>query len=514
MRLPFALTIFLVATCPAQEAPELLRIAIAGPATWRTRLQPTDLGSMLASEAAETIWRGYVDAIDSGLRGLRGADAAFTAERARWLDYAGTLHVVFWLEQAEDALHVPRWSAALLAEPDGRTDLVAMAADSEQWLRRIGDAASNAWRDVRPGPPQVHDGRMCVVFAGDEDRERANARALTWRTRPLDPRDAMRVEVEAPAMLGLLSDRAAERGIATDLLGPATQRLTFTLGAFGPDLALTARVHTAATGERGLFAALAPIRSGVPELSGLLPDNTTLRGSWRVDWTAAWRTFCTAWAGLRDESVAAGQSRWTKVLGVDLDKDVLPHLRDDVLLVCSAPFDGPGSVPFTRTSLVVPVRDSEKLVAALEPLVKRLGGFVWHDEAGAWSCRISGVFSVYIVVADGVLCLGSTEYGPGLARQVYDRVAVTGVPPPKFVDAGDGISGTGLVDVESFLHAESYAALRLLPALLGAGLQLPPRAAYQAQVERWLPLLRQHRLDQASVQLRTGPNELTVRLLW
>jgi hypothetical protein len=514
MRLPLVLATLLIAACPAQEPPELLRIAIAGPATWRTRLQPTDLGSMLASEAAEKVWRGYVDAIDHALRGLRGADAAFVRERARWLDYSGTLHVVAWLEQAEDAVHLPRWSAALIAEPDGHTDLATMAADSEQWLRRIGDEASNSWRELRPGQPEVRDGRMYVMFAEDEDRERASARAFAWRPRAIDPRDVARVEIEIAPLLGLLRDRPGERGLAADLLGAATQRLLFTLGAYGPDVALTSRVVQVATGDRGLLGALAPQRSGVPELSGLVPDATSLRGSWRVDWPALWTTFCTVWAGLREESTAASRARWTKALGVDIDKDLLPHLRDEVLLVCGDARDDHGSVPLARTSLVVPVRDAERLVAALEPAMKRLGGFGVRGDAGSWSCTFSGILPMYLAVDGGVLCVGGVEHGPELATKVYERVDAAGVPPPKFVDAGDGVGGAGVIDASAFLLGESYAAVRLFWGLFGGGFKVPPKAEFQAEVERWTPLLQKHHLDAAAVQLRTVPGELTVRLLW
>ena len=167
----------LAAVAVAQGPPELLRLSIVGPAGWRSRLQPTNLGSMLASAAAETIWRGYAERVDAALRSVRGADEAFRRERARLLDYGGTLHVVAWLEQAEDALNVPRWSAALVAEPDGHTDLEAMAVESKAWLERAGDRASNAWRDMRVSTPRCHEGRLLLVFAGDDDRAAATLRA-------------------------------------------------------------------------------------------------------------------------------------------------------------------------------------------------------------------------------------------------------------------------------------------------------------------------------------------------
>lgn len=510
--LVFACVITLVMGLPAQAQPELLRLAIAGPATWRTRLQPTDLGSMLATEAAEKIWRRYVGALDGELRGLRGADAAFARERARLLDYAGTLHIVAWLEQAEDALNVPRWSAAFVAEPDGHTDLVAMAAESEQWLQRLGDTSSNAWRDMRPGPPRVHEGRLVLVFAGDEDRERATARAMAFRGKAIDPRDVMRIELEVAPMLGLLRDRAWDRGLATDLLGAATQRITGTLGAFGPDLSAALRIEFAATGERGVFAALAPERNGVPRLSRLIPDDVSLHAAWQVDWAAAWRTFCTVLAGVSERSPEQARDRLQRQLGIDVGKAIVPLLRDDVLLVCDRGDPDDGAVPLARACLVVPVRDAAQLVEALEPVVKHLGGFAMRGDDGAWSCTFAE--GLQLVVDEGLLCIGGTTHGAAIAAKVRDRAAAAGVPAAQADDAGAGVVGQGEVAVPPFASSELFPALRLVPLLFGVSFRLPARELLADEVTRWTPLLQQHRLGAAAMQLRTRPREVHLRISW
>ncbi|MBL8754115.1 MAG: hypothetical protein JNK15_12515 [Planctomycetes bacterium] len=494
----------------AAEPPELLRISLAGPATWRVRMQPTDLGAMLATEPAEKLWRRHVDDLDATLRAVHGADAEFARERARLLDYAGTLHVVTWLEQAEDALHVPRWSAAVVAEPDGHTDLEAMARESEGWLRRVGEQASNAWRELRPGTPRVHAGRLVVVFADDDARVAATARALAWRGKPLDPRDVLRVEGEVGPLLGLLRDRAWERGLAADVLGAATRRFVVTCGAFGPDVAAMVRLQFDAGGDRGVFAGLAPVRTGVPDLQGLVPDETSLRVAWQVDWAAVWNSYCTVLAGVQERSVAATRARLQRTCG-DVVQSLVPHLRSDVLLVCGPGDPDDGVVPFARAGLVVALQDQDRVVEALAPVVAAFGARFLPAADGA---QVADFGFVQLFVGDGVLVLGSAEHGPGLAAQVRSRIAETGVPPAKFADAGAGVSGAGTVAVGAFLRGELYAALRLLPMLLGSdGLPTGPTGLVD-EVERWTPLLKAHRLDTAALDLRGRTDEIVVRVLW
>jgi hypothetical protein len=152
---------------PAPAAPPaILSLRTFGPAAWRARLGPTNLGTMLASAQAEAIWRSYVDGAAAWLKRARCDAVAIARERPVAFDYAGAIAVVVWLEQAEDALHLARWSAAIVAEPDGKTDLAALAAESAGWL---GDSLAKErgrhWRDLTLAPPRVRDGRIVAVLA-------------------------------------------------------------------------------------------------------------------------------------------------------------------------------------------------------------------------------------------------------------------------------------------------------------------------------------------------------------
>jgi hypothetical protein len=101
-----------------------------------------------------------------------------------------------------------------------------------------------------------------------------------------------------------------------------------------------------------------------------------------------------------------------------------------------------------------------------------------------------------------------------VAAKVRERAVAFGVQEPRVLDGGEGVGGAGVIDVGAFLMGESYAALRVLPLLFGVDVGVPSMAAHAAAAERWLPQLRQHHLDKASLQLRTRPGELHLRLLW
>jgi hypothetical protein len=269
-------------------------------------------------------------------------------------------------------------------------------------------------------------------------------------------------------------------------------------------------VRFAPAGARGVFAALAPQRSGVPDLAAMVPDEATLRTAWQVDWGALWDVFGTVMAGLQERSVAQTRERLQKTCG-DVARDLVPQLRSDVLLVCGRAAPDDGAVPFARAGLVVPVQDPERLAAAIEPLVTACGGHLLPAADGA---RAGDIGFVHVFVGDGVLVVGSAAHGPELAARVRARLATNGVPPAKFADVGAGVSGAGSIDVGTFLRGELHAALRLLPVLLGGEVRLPDLAGLGDEVERWVPQLRLHRLETAAIDLRGRPDEVVVRVLW
>ena len=504
----------LLVSLPGQAPAEMLRLSIAGPATWRARLQPTNLGSMLSSAAAERIWHGYVDAVDRTLRTVRKADEAFAQERTRLLDYGGTLHVVTWLEQAEDALHVPRWSAALVAEPDGHSDLSAMAGACEAWFARVGERASNAWRDVAPGPAQLVDGRLVVVFAGDDDRAPATARAHAFVGKKLDPRDVLRLELEVPPTLGLLRDREWERGLVGDLLGAATQRLALTIGAFGPQVAFTVTAEFG-DGVRGALGCVAPPRDGVPDLHSLVPDGTATWLSWQIDASAGYATFVRVLAGLsnRDEPRVAADLR--RAHGIDVMREALPLLGSEALLLWpEAAAVAADLLPESEFCLLVPVRDEQALRAVAVGLAPRLGANEITAGEDAFVCQWPGAGQLRL--ADGMLCLTGQAVPPEFLERLWEHVARW--RPGKGFDRGAGVTGSGRVDVARFAVHELYADLYAMRVLFLPGragdLQLPPVGKVAEELDRWLPMLRQHQLGDAAVELRTWPAKSQLRVAW
>lgn len=501
----------LAAVALAQEPPELLRLSVVGPAGWRSRLQPTNLGSMLASAAAETIWRGYAARIDEVLRRARDADEAFGRERARLLDYGGTLHVVAWLEQAEDALHVPRWSAALVAEPDGHTDLAAMAAESASWLTLAGDRVSNAWRDMRVTAPRCHEGRLLLVFASDDDRLAATARAERLVGKPLEPRDVVRLDVLLPPMLGLLRDHAWQRGLAGDLVGSSTQRASWTVGASGPHVAFT--FDLGFTGpDRGMLSGLAPERSGVPDLAWLVPPDTPMHFAWQVDLAALWEVAVRTSAGLMDRDAQAWREHLVVHYGCDPVRDVLARLRDEALcMVCPAGQADAGELT-PSLCFVVPVRDEAPLRTTCEAMLRRDGGAAACDEEGVLRGTWSG--GMHVTIGHGVACFATDARAMLHAEQVLATAAERARPPSQLLDAGKGVGGKGRIDVATFVGHDLHVGLRLLLLLLGGAVSWPAVADVDAEVARWVPMLRQHQLDTASTTARSQAGQWQLRVLW
>lgn len=501
---------------PAQQpAPLLLQVTTLGPAAWRARLGPTSFGSMLASQQAEVIWREYADAVDAALQRARGEDEAFGRERARLLGYDGQVQVVAWLEQAEDALHLPRWSAALIAEPDGHTDLAAMADECRGWLDRLGDAASTPWRDLRLSAPQLDKGRMIAVLASAEDAAAAWQRARAWRCEPLAPPAVLRAQFELQPALGLLRDRAVERDLFAALLGPATQRCRVQLGSSGPQLCLDTTVDFGA-GDRGVTAGLWPQRQGVPDLDWLVPADGIAAGRvGRADFAALWRGIVVAWAAAADVAVPAFQQRLQRAYDCDIGADVAACLGDETLLLWwRSDAAAADATLLANACLVVPMRDEKALMSKAGALLQRLGALAMPDDDGVLWADLPALGSGTLALGFGVVCLAFGEQARLHIDAVLDRAArgrrrAEAAPLP--AAAPPGCNGRGSLDVVNLLAGHLGGVLDLGRSL---GLQLPHTGELAAEIERWRPLLRAQRLGEATTLVGTTAAAWQARILW
>lgn len=505
---------FAVVAASAQEPhPELMRLSVAGPAAMRSRLLPTDLGSLCSSADAVAIWAGYVERLDAALRAAHGDDDAFARERARFLGYAGTFHVVVWLEQAEDGIHVPRWSLLLIAEPDARTDLQAMASECERWLARIGDTMDGAARELGVATPRIHDGRLLAVLAAAEDLEAANARAERFVPASLPRDEVVHLEIDVPPSLLLMRDRNWERGIASDLLGSGLQRATFAVGSRGPNVSMAMTV-TFGEGSRGLLGGLLPPRTSIPDLEWLVPKETSSRFSWQLDAGEMWSAWSAVLAGAFERDVKEIRADEQKRLGIDVQRDVFAHLHGDALLLWRAAelAAGDGDDPFGDACLVLPVRDGRALEAGAAKLLRAIGSAPDVDGDDVFYGQWAGLG--HVAIGYGVACIAFGERGRDHVDAVLELAAERQSRGEVAAVKGNSLCGSGRIDVSALLARDFYAMVRGAMVAVGAGDFAPSSPVVTTEAQRWLPLLKASGLEDAAVELKSGASEVSLRVLW
>lgn len=516
MRWPSLALALAAQVLPAQEPPVLLHLTVAGPASWRTCLAPTTVGGMLASQRAEAIWRQYSDAADGLLRASLDGDEAFARARRRLLDYAGGFHVLAWLEQAEDALHLPRWSAAWIATPDGTTDLAALAADCGTWLAHAARASRTRWHEPELSPPQLApNGNAIAVLACAEDAEAAARRAAAFSCEPMEPHAVLRLDLHLAAMLGLVRDRPPDRGFWAALLGAALRRVRLQLGSEGPQVAMDLSA-TFGAGHRGLWGGLYPLRAGAPDLDWLVPPGTSTSFAWRVDVPALWKAWLEIVAAAREEDIGDVRERAKALHGGDVGRDVLAHLEDEALLIWNGG-DEEAPARIANACIVVPVRDQPAFVAALGALPAhvwlarpRLDGEVFHGRLPWFT----------LAVGHGVAC---ASFEPGRSRLVADvlDLAAEGRPPRAGTDpartprgAPPGFNARGRMDVATLVRRDLYGQMRWVLFALGGMQHLPRVIEVGRESRRWLPLLEHHGLLECRTLGGSTAKRWHLRVLW
>jgi hypothetical protein len=383
-------TISLAATCvlafftvvPAQQAPAttppLVRIDALGPAAWRGRFLPTNLGSLLASAEGEKLLRPLIDEFDALWAKAAGAEQQ--AARARFLEFGGRVRVGLWADTVVDKR--PSMYGVLAIENARPPEAEAIVADLTRWLQilperteqEIGEQKFTIARndDVVCTVPKLMDGRVVALFA-----ERANELAaagrqgLPWLAAPVPapaPPVALRMSVDLARVLAFDSGPAREPEF-TPLGFASLAELVFTLTVDGPHVRADIELGFKA-GERGLFAALFPERAGVPALGDLVPEGTTGWKVGRCDALALWRAGMCASAvgrGKSEETVLADAK--TECNGVDVGAQILGLLRDEVLVAWrDVSTEVPGGKRLSLC-LAMPTTDEKAVRAAMAQMV-------------------------------------------------------------------------------------------------------------------------------------------------
>jgi hypothetical protein len=257
---------------------------VAGPAQWRARFSPTNVGSLLESESGRALRVRTVAPVEAMLQQLLGFDdGTYAAARARLLDYAGALEATVWLgADTDDPIVVLRLAA------DGGTDLDKLAADLGALCEHAAgghfapavDGGPRVLRLGEGGPwlsePRRSDADFVAVIADDRALDRAlqllGASPATPRPRNQQLRPPLALRIDTAALVA----RQEARGTADKELQIIGVRslgeCTLELGTAGPHVMLEL-AHTFKDGERGLFGALFPDAQGLPAFAALAEPN-------------------------------------------------------------------------------------------------------------------------------------------------------------------------------------------------------------------------------------------------
>lgn len=462
-------------TIPAKVAamPHLL-IDTVGPDGWRTRLGPTNLGSLLASEQGKALWQPSVLPLLGQAKAMLGSDEAGAAMEQRLLGHQGRIRIGVWLDlearRSGDAM-----AMATLIEGDGRTDLASLANDlstlltmairGEEGTLELGGAARAVRREDGDAfvLPFV-DGKHVLLAVGPEAMvpgvfaamQRLGADATGKPPLPNTP--ALRVQFDLATLVAnsIAKEGARDAAMMKALGLPSLGQLTLAVAAAGPNVQFEL-AQQFSDDERGLFAALLPATAGVPAAHALVPADAA---SWKVgrfDFHALYRSVVQALTAYEKERSDEMLASIREECGLDPDTELLAHTTDE-LLFWHGPLDDIDRVERTDWTMAIGLRDRDAFLKGLTTLLKHANPMLSRAET---------------VTVDGVELHRYGSFG-------YDVWLAVG--SKHFVLAG---GSNGQAHVEALLRAAKAGASDAPATKVLADLQrhLPPGCNSHARVE-------------------------------
>ena len=117
-------------------------IESAGPAGWRSRLGPTNLGVLFSSKEGRSIWEPMIEPMLEAWAALAGGAEAYRETSERLLSYEGTVRVAIRVSERE----IP--DVAITFEGDRRTEMTKVA---DELTRLLEAMVPGSWqtREVR-----------------------------------------------------------------------------------------------------------------------------------------------------------------------------------------------------------------------------------------------------------------------------------------------------------------------------------------------------------------------------
>lgn len=523
------------------DAPQVV-IETVGPEGWRARLGPTNVGTLLASEPGQALWRPRLVPLLESWQQIVGDADAFAPVRDRLLGYAGRVRVGLWLTP-DGRGEVDAMQTAVVIEGDGKSDLAALAKD----LRQLQAAVPGQWqpRDggdvqfevcdqgfgVMSGPIAGTQCLMLVAATGDQFdqalfRARRFAADCTGKAPPLSL-PALRVTFDVPALLNAQdavrpNERASRTAVGLDSLGA----LTMTLGAAGPHLQLEVDQHFRSN-QRGLFGVLCSAATQLPRLLPLANGST---GSWHaghLDLTALHDTVLAALGVELRDAPDELRASMQKELGIDVRDDLLAHASDAMLFTLAplTELDDPRDVTWT---MAFELRDEAAFAKALwqmmghaKPMLSRAETV---DVDGVELHRYGNMvrYDLWLGVGNGIVAFGGGQHAEErlsaqlrLAKAI-DRSAAP-VLPAAFQTvqrrAPGGTNAAAVADLDGLLSMPIDWSLMLLREFVRLPTTDAP-AADAEQIAAARALLRDNHLDTVRSLTGYADDHFRWRLFW
>jgi len=526
--MPAALSL-LLSTClvsvHAQTAPEQpvkphILIETVGPDGWRARLGPTNVATMLASEEGRAVWQPQLEPLLGFWKMMVGDEEAFAAASKRIFDYSGTIRIAVLIEPRSAA------NVVVALEDDGRSDLQAIAKDITdlvtkgvpgEWQQREVDGQQLKVRTMGPDAitaPIMTPGRLFLIAGGTDtlDKGMGLVKHLTDRpaviTKPKPGSPALQITFDVPALL-TIGDRNKEAVAVSKALGfHQLETVTMSVRAAGPhveldyDVALNGKAH-------GLVAAFCPDSQGVSGLSQLVPGKASAWKVGRFDFPAMVEGIVSALES--DEFFGAGDIRKeiNESCGLDIWKELLPHMTDEVLVVGS-PFGDFDRASEATWTLAFRVKDDAAFDKAMLTVMKNAKPLFSVSETvdvdGVKLRRYGNMlgYDVWMAVGNGIFVMtggrDSEEEATTLMRKAkLADFTIRADQETWFQQLGrrlpPGHHGLAQIDLMSLLGVPSIwwiDALDILPMRLG---QSPDPDEADEQLEQFRELLKANKLS-------------------
>jgi hypothetical protein len=559
VRAPVTLALLLAAT-PAQDLPirsdSVAVLQLDGPARFRSAFLATNVGTMLAAKEAGDFWTTFADPFTETMRRLSSWTSGLPLTNVlRELDgYQGRITVGIELTPHEQAWAgiPPNLTVAVVLAADGRTDLEALAARVHAAARGLPKPVER--RVGADGPvdvlalgkargvvlPRIVDGRLLAVFTEHLAHELGRTRGAAFVPDAELAEAPFALTVDLPRIVDLLDDDRALDFVATDrakvldALGLLSLReLRLTLRPAGPHVRVETSVRFT-DGDRGFFAGWFPDSQAPPRLVAFAPADARYWHAGKLRPDLVYRSLCrTAAFMFGDGDYETTDRQGDRVLGIDLEADLLAHVGEDCLWIGSQPGDDrPGADPADvrlgdasgNLCMVYALRDAAAFERAWRRMLEQLDTRVEPDDepvAGTTLHRVHrGFFGDYSwAIVDDAFALGVGDHGHEWLRATLAwRAEVlargddgTELPPSlaRLVgQAPPGFQGGGSFDVRRLVSLPVLSWFdddeTLSPILRGVGDALT----------RLSPILARHQLGEAVAFTGYADHLQVYRVFW